>query len=102
VNRGAGCDRGTRKTARIAQRLQIATAPIQHGADVSIRSRRLSQGVPVEYRDRHAAPDALFRGVLDGGRVRFVIGGAQRPVLPCLAGDPMTADKIEREGPACR
>ena len=97
MNRGAGCDRGAREAARIAQRLQIAAPPIQHGADVSIGSRRLSQSVPVEHRDRHAAPDALFRGLLDGGRIPSVIGGAQGSVLPRLAGDLMTADKVERE-----
>ena len=57
----------------------------------------LAHLLAVQQRHRHAAPDALLRGVLDRGGARFIVGRAQRAVLPRLAGDLVAADQVERE-----
>ena len=90
-------DRGAREAAGVTERMQIAAARIEHGADVAIRAGHLAQLLAVQIRHRHAAADALLRGLLDRGGAGLVIGRAQRAVLPRLARDLVAADQIMRE-----
>ena len=96
MNGSARRDCGTRQTARIAQRMQVAAAVVQHGAEIAIGAGHLAHLFSVQQRYRHAAADALFCSVLDSRRARFIVGRAQRAILPRLAGDLVAADQVER------
>ena len=97
MNGSARRDRGTRQAARIAQRMQVAAAVVQHGAEIAVGAGHLPHLLAVQQLHRHAAADALLGGAFDSRRACFIVGRAQRAVLPCLAGDLVAADQVERE-----
>ncbi len=96
MNDRARRDRGARQTARVAQRMQVAAAIVQHGAEIAVGPGHLPHLFAVQQRHRHAAADALFCGVFDSRRACFIVSRAQRAVLPRLAGDLVAADQVER------
>ena len=88
-------DRGARQAARIAQRMQIAATLVQHGAEIAVGAGHLPHLFAVQQRHRHAAADALLCRVFDSRRACFIVGRAQRAVLPRLAGNLIAADQVE-------
>ena len=98
MDRDACADRRARKAAGIAQRVQVAAAPVNEAADIAVRSGHFAQARAVEQRDRHAALLALLDEAFDVLRAARLIGDAQRAVLTGLAGNLVAADQIEREG----
>ena len=90
-------DRSARKTAGVAERMEIAAARVQHRADVAVRAGHLAQLLAVQILHRHAAADALLRRLLDRGGAGLVVGRAQRAILPRFARDLVAADQVVRE-----
>ena len=94
---GAGRDRGARQSPRVTQRMQVAAAPVQHGAEIAVAAGHLAHLLAAQQLDRHAAADALFCSTFDCRRAGFIIGRAQRAVLSRLARNLVAADQVECE-----